>query len=103
MYEPTRELLWGVDEGTVTLHYLIFIIAGIIFLLGLYRWYKIIVTGRKDESRLDGLGGRLLVAVKDGILLIRLFAREAKMGGDARLSAVGTHNFDDRHCCAHYS
>ena len=80
MYEPTRELLWGVDEGTVTLHYLIFIIAGIIFLLGLYRWYKIIVTGRKDESRLDGLGGRLLVAVKDGILLIRLFAREAKMG-----------------------
>ncbi|MBO8179251.1 MAG: (Fe-S)-binding protein [Archaeoglobus sp.] len=80
MSEPTRELLWGVEEFQVTLHYIAFIVAGVIFLVGIYRVYRIIRQGRRDENRLDNLPKRVMWVIKDGLLLLRLFARETKMG-----------------------
>ncbi|WP_202318846.1 (Fe-S)-binding protein [Archaeoglobus neptunius] len=80
MSEPTRELLWGVDEISVLLHFALFIIAGIIFLIGIARAYKLIRMGRNDENRFDRLGNRLLLVVKDALLLLRLFQKEFRMG-----------------------
>ncbi len=80
MVEPTRELLWGVEELHVTAHYLYFLIAGVLFLFGLFRLYKIVKAGRNDENRLDNLPARFVTALKDSVLFVRLFMREAKMG-----------------------
>ncbi|AIG97631.1 Fe-S oxidoreductase [Archaeoglobus fulgidus DSM 8774] len=80
MVEPTRELLWGVEELHVTVHYLYFIVAGIVFLFGLFRLYRIIKAGRNDENRFDNLPARIITALKDSVFFVRLFLREAKMG-----------------------
>lgn len=80
MSEPTRELLWGVDEISVILHYAIFVIAGIVFLIGILRVYRLIKIGRADENRFDNLVSRIAGVVRDAFVLLRLFRREFKMG-----------------------
>lgn len=79
--EPTRELLWGIGETLpLYLHYLLFTVAGIMFLLGVYRWFNILKTGRNDEQRFDNLGKRLWFLIRDGIVFVRLYFREEKIG-----------------------
>ncbi len=81
MAEPTRELLWGVGESIVLrLHYVLFAVATVIFLLGVFRWYRILKTGRNDENRFDNLGKRFYYVVRDGLAFVRLYIREEKMG-----------------------
>ncbi len=78
---PSREPLWGVDESLVLyIHYLLFLIATLIFLLGVLRWYRILKTGRNDENRFDKFGKRILLAVKDGFVFVRLYFLEGKIG-----------------------
>ncbi len=78
--EPTRELLWGVSKLIVSAHYLAFLVALVIFLLGCYRWLKIILSGRNDEKRLDNLPKRVWWVIKDGLFFVRLALREGQMG-----------------------
>ncbi len=81
MSVPTRELLWGVSESLVLrLHYVFFAIATIIFLLGVFRWYRIISVGRNDEKRFDNLGKRFYYVLRDGLAFVRLYVRESKIG-----------------------
>lgn len=68
--EPTRELLWGVSKLIVSAHYLAFLVALVIFLLGCYRWFKIISSGRNDEKRLDNFPKRLWWVIKDGLFFV---------------------------------
>jgi Fe-S oxidoreductase/nitrate reductase gamma subunit len=78
---PTRELLFGVKDSVVlTLHYALFALAAIVFLVGVYKWYRFVSTGRRDEERLDNLGSRIWLMLKDGFAFVRLYVREAKMG-----------------------
>ncbi len=79
--EITRELLFGVENSIVlTFHYVIFIIAGLIFLIGVIRWYNIIRSGRRDEPRFDKFGERVVRFFRDAIFFIRLYLIEAKIG-----------------------
>ncbi len=78
--EATRELLWGTNELMLAIHYLIFAVALAVFLLGCYRWFRIITSGRSDEKRTDNIGKRIYWVVKDGIVFVRLLVREGKIG-----------------------
>ncbi len=81
MAEATRELLWGVSGSLAQkLHYVLFAIATVIFVLGIIRWYRILKTGRDDEVRFDNLGRRFYYVIKDGFVFVRLYLREEKMG-----------------------
>jgi len=78
---PTRPLLWGIGETLpLYIHYLFFLVAAVVLLLQVHRWYRILRTGRRDEKRLKNLGKRIWYVVKDGLAFARLYAREAKMG-----------------------
>jgi len=78
---PSREPLWGVDESLVLyIHYLLFLIATLVFLLGVVRWFRILKNGRNDENRFDKLGKRILLVVKDGFVYVRLYLLEGKIG-----------------------
>ncbi len=79
--EPTRELLWGVGESIVLkLHYVLFAVATIIFIAGVFRWYMILRTGRNDEDRFDDLGKRFYYVIRDGLAFVRLYLREERTG-----------------------
>lgn len=81
LVEPTRELLWGIGESAILyIHYLLFIAAAAVLLLGVYQWYNILRLGRSDEDRFSNPGRRLWWVIRDAFLFARLFIREAKMG-----------------------
>ena len=81
MAEPTRELLWGVSDSIVLiLHYVLFAIATVIFIIGIVRWYMIVRTGRNDENRFDDLGRRFYYVIRDGLAFARLYLRDEKIG-----------------------
>ncbi len=78
---PTRELLWGIGKSLpYYLHYSLFLIATIIFLIGVYRWYRIMKQMRNDEDRLDNFGRRMWYMLRDGFAFVRLYFREAQVG-----------------------
>ncbi|WP_456329678.1 hypothetical protein [Archaeoglobus sp.] len=70
MSEPTRDLLWGVEEFQVTLHYIAFIVAGVIFLVGIYRVYRIIRQAGEMRTGIKAVGADKLMVVMDVIELI---------------------------------
>lgn len=80
LIEPTRELMWGADGVMVALHYVAFIVAGIVFLFGIFRLYRIVKSGRWDENRFESLPKRVVYVLRDAIFFVRLYLREPKMG-----------------------